>query len=87
MSKYSMDMARSRVMDATEESRVAVFATGHPDKPFDVVWGDTIETHRWIREGKPGYVGMFDGSMTWSAVKQKLREAEAFYSAGKAKAA
>lgn len=67
-------------MSATEDSPIAVFATGHPDKPFNVVFANTVFTQRAIREGEPGFVGVFDGGMSISEVKRKLRRAEAFHS-------
>ena len=76
MSEFQQILDRIEV--ASPESPISVFAS-----KFSVfaVFGRTVETDRWIREGKNDvgfihHVGTFDSTYNPTTVKRLLREAQ-----------
>lgn len=73
MTLCTIETAMTRIMDAREDSPIAVFRDVHGR--LDVMFANTVSTRKRIDRGGPGLVGIFDGSMPRERVRSILRDA------------
>lgn len=73
MSDMTLRDALERISTTPAESPLAGFASTKPGH-VNLVFANTVETHRWIARGVPVFVGLFDRDAPQAAVEQFLRD-------------
>jgi hypothetical protein len=61
MSECTSAIASARIRVAHPDSPVAIFKTGNPKKPYDVVFANTVAAQARMRSQEPKLIGVFAG--------------------------